>query len=238
MPHILKQIENLYQGNIDDGFKNWRRRDLENWRQENGITINHKSQYTLKEPKPLKGFKPIKMKEEKVLKPARLIIDSLPAEFKKSLKKDLDTETKQIEIEEKAMQERKITFGTEMAEIVCTQSKERLMPIFEDMDAFRASVMKIHEERQIVKIALKAKREEYKNWSLKLRKFKIEGISFEDDESKQVLNEMEKMEYTDEIEGRCEECENNKKRNNATDKPIRTVNALTVLLVVPLSFIR
>ena len=32
MPHIFQQIETLYTGNIENGFKNWRRRDLEEWR--------------------------------------------------------------------------------------------------------------------------------------------------------------------------------------------------------------
>ena len=210
MPRIMEQIEKLYKGNIDDGFKNWRRRDLENWRQRN--KINYSSQDTLKEPKPPKELKPIKMKKEKVLKPARLIIDSLPAELKKSLKQDIEREAKQIKTEEQATQERKITFGTEMAEIVCTQSKKKLIPIFKDMDDFRVHVITIHKEREEIKKTLKAKRKEYNEWSLKLRKIEIDGVSFENDASKQILNEMERMEYTDEIEGKSEEGEINKKR--------------------------
>ena len=209
MPCIMEQIEKLYKGNIDDGFKNWRRRDLENWRQRN--KINYSSQDTLKEPKLSKNIKPIK-KKEKILKPASLIIDSLPAALKKSLKQDIEREAKQIKTEEQATQERKITFGTEMAEIVCTQSKEKLIPLFEDMDNFRVKVITIHTEREEIKKTLKAKRKEYNDWSLKLRKIEIDGASFENGASKQILNEMERMEYTDEIEGKSEEGEINKKR--------------------------
>jgi len=215
MPNMITQISMLYSGNIDDGFKNWRRegRDLEKWRKGGKKTYAQ----TFPEKKEATHLEDCFEREfsEKIKQHVSEDVKSVEKKAKKKVEKTLKKENEvvtdchapKLPAEEESSAEKKehvITFSTAMAEIVFKNNKEILDKIAKDRNAFAEDVVKMFEERKEVVAKLKAKREQYIELAGQLQEIKIQGISFKDDDSKQILNEMESIKYIDEFEGRGE----------------------------------